>query len=78
VFSETTHMLNGRKIDPKKAMARGGRDPVRKVFVGGLPPDFPESEIRDYFGKFGKVSTIINSVFIRGCLVFFFLICKTC
>lgn len=56
VFAEPTHMLNGRKIDPKKAMARGGRDPVRKVFVGGLPPDFPESEIRDYFGKFGKVS----------------------
>ena len=56
VFAEPVHMLNGRKIDPKRAVARGGRDACKKVFVGGLSPDFPESEIREYFGKFGKVS----------------------
>lgn len=55
VFAEPMHMLNDRKIDPKKALARGGRDPIKKVFVGGLSPEFPLDEIKEYFGKFGKV-----------------------
>jgi len=55
VFAEPTHILNDRKIDPKKALARGGRDPIKKVFVGGLPPEFPLEDIKEYFGKYGKV-----------------------
>jgi len=58
VFAEPTHILNDRKIDPKKALARGGRDPIKKVFVGGLPPEFPLEDIKEYFGKFGKVGFI--------------------
>jgi len=58
VFAEPTHILNDRKIDPKKALARGGRDPIKKVFVGGLPPEFPLEDIKEYFGKFGKVGVI--------------------
>ena len=48
-------MLNDRKVDPKKALARGGRDQIKKVFVGGLAPEFPLDDIKEYFGKFGKV-----------------------
>lgn len=55
MFAEPSHVLNDRKIDPKKALARGGRDPIKKVFVGGLPPEFPLEDIKEYFGKFGKV-----------------------
>ena len=58
MFAEPSHILNDRKIDPKKALARGGRDPIKKVFVGGLPPEFPLEDIKEYFGKFGKVGTV--------------------
>ena len=55
VIGEGEHTLHGRTIDPKRAKARGGREPIKKVFVGGLDPDVPESDIREYFGSFGKV-----------------------
>lgn len=55
VIAQQHHTLHGKTIDPKKAKARGGREPVKKVFVGGLDPDTPEDEIRDHFSKFGKV-----------------------
>ena len=58
VIQQSTHMLHGRNIDPKKALARGAREPVKKVFVGGLDPDVPETDIRDHFSKFGKVEEI--------------------
>jgi len=39
-------------------MTRGakGGDACKKIFVGGVSPDMPETEIREYFGKFGKVN----------------------
>ena len=63
MFAEPTHVLNDRKIDPKKALARGGRDPIKKVFVGGLPPEFPLEDIKEYFGKFGRVSYVSSEAF---------------
>jgi RNA recognition motif-containing protein len=27
----------------------------RKVFIGGLDPSFPDSQLREYFSKFGKI-----------------------
>lgn len=58
VVNEKTHMLHGRNIDPKRAKARGGREPIKKVFVGGLDPETPEDTIREHFGKFGKIEEI--------------------
>ncbi len=56
VLEQPSHSLHGRNIDPKRAKARGGREPVLKVFVGGLDPSIPENEIKDYFEQnFGKV-----------------------
>jgi len=49
------HKLGGRTIDPKRAKTRGGRDPILKVFVGGLDPSVPESEVRQHFEQWGKV-----------------------
>ena len=51
-------MLHGKTIDPKKATARGGsggREPIKKVFVGGLDPSVPESDIRSHFERYGTV-----------------------
>ncbi|KAK2169852.1 hypothetical protein LSH36_6g02041 [Paralvinella palmiformis] len=58
VVNEQTHTLHGRNIDPKRAKARGGKEPVKKVFVGGLDPETPEDEIRKHFGQYGKIEEI--------------------
>jgi len=58
VLEEKSHMLHGRNIDPKRAKARGGREPVLKVFVGGIDPAIPEEEIKAHFSQFGAVTDI--------------------
>jgi len=58
VLEEKAHLLHGRNIDPKRAKARGGREPILKVFVGGLDPTVPESEIKEHFEQYGKVTDI--------------------
>ena len=58
VIEQDTHTLHGRHIDPKRAKARGGREPIKKVFVGGLDPETPESDIREHFDKYGKIEEI--------------------
>lgn len=55
VASQKEHKLNGKVIDPKKAKAMKSKEPVKKIFVGGLSPDTPEEKIREYFGAFGEV-----------------------
>ncbi|XP_064414716.1 heterogeneous nuclear ribonucleoprotein D0 isoform X1 [Latimeria chalumnae] len=52
------HKLNGKVIDPKRAKAMKTKEPVKKIFVGGLSPDTPEEKIREYFGGFGEVEFI--------------------
>ena len=52
VLDQKEHRLDGRVIDPKKAMAMK-KDPVKKIFVGGLNPEATEEKIREYFGEFG-------------------------
>ncbi|XP_011603037.2 heterogeneous nuclear ribonucleoprotein D0 isoform X1 [Takifugu rubripes] len=58
VASQKEHKLNGKVIDPKKAKAMKGKEPVKKIFVGGLSPDTPEEKVREYFGAFGEVESI--------------------
>ena len=58
VVSQESHTLNGRNIDPKRAKARGGSEPVKKVFVGGLDPDTSEEEVRSYFGQYGTIAEL--------------------
>lgn len=31
------------------------KEPVKKIFVGGLNPEATEETIREYFGAFGEV-----------------------
>lgn len=55
VLEQKEHRLDGRQIDPKRAMAMK-KEPVKKIFVGGLNPEATEDTIREYFGAFGEVS----------------------
>ena len=48
------HVINGKKVDPKKAKARHG-----KIFVGGLPTELSDDDIKTFFGQFGNVSFLI-------------------
>ncbi|XP_048347156.1 heterogeneous nuclear ribonucleoprotein A/B isoform X2 [Sphaerodactylus townsendi] len=57
VLEQKEHKLDGRVIDPKKAMAMK-KDPVKKIFVGGLNPEATEEKIREYFGDFGEIEAI--------------------
>ncbi|XP_067894231.1 heterogeneous nuclear ribonucleoprotein D-like isoform X2 [Heterodontus francisci] len=52
------HKLDGRLIDPKRAKAIKGKEPAKKVFVGGLSPDVPEEMVKDYFGAYGEIEGI--------------------
>ncbi|XP_075148202.1 RNA-binding protein squid isoform X1 [Haematobia irritans] len=44
------HVINNKKVDPKKAKARHG-----KIFVGGLTTEISDDEIKTYFGQFGNI-----------------------
>ncbi|XP_041657798.1 heterogeneous nuclear ribonucleoprotein A/B-like [Cheilinus undulatus] len=57
VLAQKEHGLDGRTIDPKRAMAMK-KEPVKKIFVGGLNPEATEDSIREYFGAFGEIETI--------------------
>lgn len=54
-MEQKEHKLNGKVIDPKRAKAMKTKEPVKKIFVGGLSPDTPEEKIREYFETFGEV-----------------------
>lgn len=59
------HKLDGKLIDPKRAKALKGKEPPKKVFVGGLSPDTSEEQIKEYFGAFGEVrgSSVLTKSF---------------
>ncbi|XP_062856000.1 heterogeneous nuclear ribonucleoprotein A/B-like [Trichomycterus rosablanca] len=57
VMAHKEHRLDGRQIDPKKATAIK-KEPIKKIFVGGLNPETTEEKIREYFDAFGEIETI--------------------
>jgi len=50
VVNHGDHIIDGRKVDPKKAKARTG-----KIFVGGLKPEITNEDIQEYFSEFGTI-----------------------
>lgn len=53
VLTDSEHIIKNKRADPKKVTARYG-----KVFVGGLPWELCDSDIKDYFSQFGNVVEI--------------------
>ncbi|KAJ3149687.1 hypothetical protein HDU86_006864 [Geranomyces michiganensis] len=49
------HTLDGKIIDPKRAIPREEQEKTEKIFVGGVGPDVSEDQFREYFMQFGKV-----------------------
>ena len=56
-----SHFLHGTKLDVKPALDRAQarrkemNDRKRKVFVGGLPKNFPDHQLHKFFEQFGPV-----------------------
>ncbi|KAF9917913.1 hypothetical protein BX616_010859, partial [Lobosporangium transversale] len=49
------HYLDGKMIDPKRAIPREEQEKTEKIFVGGIAPDVTEEEFANYFSQFGHV-----------------------
>ncbi|KAK8050527.1 hypothetical protein PG994_012257 [Apiospora phragmitis] len=49
------HFLDGKIIDPKRAIPRDEQEKTSKIFVGGVSQDTTESEFKEYFASFGRV-----------------------
>lgn len=61
VLEQKEHKLDGRVIDPKRALAIK-KEPVKKIFVGGLNPETAKEVIEEYFGAFGEVCFPFNEL----------------
>ncbi|XP_014220110.1 heterogeneous nuclear ribonucleoprotein 27C isoform X3 [Trichogramma pretiosum] len=64
VLQNGPHQLDGRTIDPKPCNPRTLQKPKRtggfpKVFLGGLPSNVTETDLRGFFSRFGKVMEVV-------------------
>lgn len=51
VFEAGDHIINNKKVDPKKAKLRPG-----KIFVGGLTSEMTDEDIKDHFSQYGNIT----------------------
>lgn len=49
------HILDGKIIDPKRAIPRQEHQRATKLFIGGLAPTVTSESMREFFSQFGKV-----------------------
>ncbi|CAK7271834.1 hypothetical protein SEPCBS57363_004825 [Sporothrix epigloea] len=49
------HYLDGKIIDPKRAIPRDEQEKTSKIFVGGVSQDTTDQDFREYFAQFGRV-----------------------
>lgn len=52
---KTQHVLDGKVIDPKRAIPREEQDKTGKIFVGGIAPEVRPKEFEEFFSKFGTI-----------------------
>ncbi|ETI20432.1 hypothetical protein G647_08467 [Cladophialophora carrionii CBS 160.54] len=49
------HFLDGKIIDPKRAIPRDEQEKTAKIFVGGVSQDATEEDFEGFFAQFGRV-----------------------
>ena len=55
VMEKREHFLDGKIIDPKRAIPREEQDKTAKIFVGGVGSDVTENDFKEFFDQFGTV-----------------------
>ncbi|RPA82389.1 RNA-binding domain-containing protein [Ascobolus immersus RN42] len=55
VVMDQEHFLDGKIIDPKRAIPRDEQEKTSKIFVGGISQECTESDFKEYFQQFGRV-----------------------
>ncbi|KIJ94346.1 hypothetical protein K443DRAFT_363334 [Laccaria amethystina LaAM-08-1] len=58
------HLLDGKIIDPKRAIPRQEHQRATKLFIGGLAGSVTSESMREFFSQFGKV---IDSTVMLDC-----------
>ena len=64
VIQSCPHNLDGRTIDPKPCNPRSMQKPKKninwpKVFLGGLPSSITETDLRNFFSRYGRVTEVV-------------------
>ncbi|GFS90375.1 heterogeneous nuclear ribonucleoprotein 27C [Nephila pilipes] len=64
VLSSGPHEVDGRTIDPKVCSSRDTQQGKKagqypKVFLGGLPPNTTETDLRSFFSRYGTVIEVV-------------------
>ena len=56
VLTVSSHILDGKKIDPKPATpkSKSKENKTKKIFVGGVSQETSSDEVKKYFNQFGK------------------------
>ncbi|KAK3710926.1 hypothetical protein LTR37_009947 [Vermiconidia calcicola] len=49
------HFLDGKLIDPKRAIPREEQERTAKIFVGGVSQECTDAEFREFFEAYGRV-----------------------
>lgn len=52
---KTQHILDGKVIDPKRAIPREEQDKTGKIFVGGIGADVRPKEFEEFFAQWGTI-----------------------
>lgn len=55
VVEQPEHYLDGKIIDPKRAIPREEQDKTAKIFVGGVGGDVTEYDFKSFFDQYGTV-----------------------
>lgn len=56
-LSHATHVIDGKEVEPKRSVPRE-QTRIKKIFIGGLPPNTGEDDLRMYFGQYGTVAEV--------------------
>lgn len=58
------HLIKGRSVEPKRALPReiserpGQQKSAKKLFVGGLKDEIVDQDLKEYFEKFGTITSV--------------------